>query len=288
MVAAKTANKIVAVPLMGFGIGMMFFPIQLMSAYGPDAFPKGSTAEIMAMFALGVVGLQFMQAGIYNVGFSRKGASEEGSGLLCLFAALLHVVMGLCDTKYLLTRKHADIMPASALYPNYVLEAVFVGVTLSGWRAAGSPMPRIGLPTGILSAPITATGVNLGFFAAGLTLATSSFGEMYFPGLQAKIPAGQLELINYMLFAGGALMFTNIASLFGTTGVDADTNYRLLRASVYAMMIYLGQFAREGNIYRVAGWDVPLYGITFIQCFAVTFFCTSKLGEHPVKVSKSE
>ena len=286
MVAAKTALRIQTVPGFMFGIGMTFFPTVFLGAYG-GAIPEGTTSEIMAMFALGLLGLQALQSSMAGTAFSRKAVSERAAGLVCLYSGLLWFAILATDTKYLAMRKYPEMLPAAKLVPNYLINVAMIWVCVSGWRASGSPMPNVGTPKGILATPILVQGVNLGFFAAGLTFATQPFGDMYFPGQQAKVAPAQLELIHHIFMVAGVFMFCNIAMAWGASGVDADANYRILRTGIYGAMIYLGQFAREGMAMRIAGWDVPMYPMTFVQVFAVTFYCTSALGDHPVKVDKA-
>jgi hypothetical protein len=106
----------------------------------------------------------------------------------------------------------------------------------------------------------------------------------------AKFGADTCAAIELIFFNAGVMMLGNTATTMMISNAEPgtpDTNYRLLRANLYAMFFYMGKFSTEAVVNSCTGWPQPMRVSSFVSCFAVLFFAATKFGEYPITVAKT-
>ena len=274
-----------------WAVMMLFFPYKMFELYELKNL-EGSATDFMTLI-IGYWGIQHVVSAVMSATFNKKGASQAAQSAMCfggmlswgtfLFISLMDVV------------NPNEVMPQDGAVGNAAICFGVMVLQFTGWMASGKHIPSMGnmMPEGELSSPIAARLLLDGFFAAGLILMTSTFANMYVPGVLDTLPNASVVspvILSIMMKIGVHIAVNIVTTLMvvGAEPANIDTKYRVLRAQTYANFLNLGTMARESLISKATGWDFPMYNISFVQFFAVTFYGAHTLGCHEVTVGKSK
>jgi|MDSW01.1.fsa_nt_gb hypothetical protein len=267
---------------------MNFFPEGMMDVYKTLKF--GNEAQTMFYFALGIFGVQIMQHAFNCATMSTAGASPKAAGVACLANAAMWFLFAFIDGIRIPLGTLPPFMPKESIMANMVIQCAIGAVNVAGWIGAGKPVALPALPVGSLATPMIAMMANLAFFAIGCAAFTRPFLDMFVPGVMAKFGADTCAAIELIFFNAGVMMLGNTATTMMISNAEPgtpDTNYRLLRANLYAMFFYMGKFSTEAVVNSCTGWPQPMRVSSFVSCFAVLFFAATKFGEYPITVAKT-
>ena len=217
----------------------------------------GNEAQTMFYFALGIFGVQIMQHAFNCATMSTAGASPKAAGVACLANAAMWFLFAFIDGIRIPLGTLPPFMPKESIMANMVIQCAIGAVNVAGWIGAGKPVALPALPVGSLATPMIAMMANLAFFAIGCAAFTRPFLDMFVPA--SPWPPRADVRRGLIFFNAGVMMLGNTAATMMISNAEPgtpDTNYRLLRANLYAMFFYMGKFSTEAVVNKT-GWPQP-------------------------------
>ena len=240
----------------------------------------GNEAQTMFYFALGIFGVQIMQHAFNCATMSTAGASPKAAGVACLANAAMWFLFAFIDGIRIPLGTLPPFMPKESIMANMVIQSPSAHPRRR-LDVAGKPSPRASrrLPGD--------AGHDDGqprVLRDRVRRVHASFLDMFVPAswpIQARRAPPNSSSSCRRHDARQHLPTMMISNAEPGT---PDTNYRLLRANLYAMFFYMGKFTEA----VVACTLAPAMRVSsFVSCFAVLFFAATKFGEYPITVAKT-